>query len=106
MVNRQRRLILIEAVDQLGKFSALTADSVRQTRGAIVAELKDLGPVWNRSLCGAWLNHRRSIRHLSLRRTPFNEMVPAWLTQRVVQVVDVTLPVARLVTRNFSLDGA
>ncbi|CAA0124867.1 Lipoprotein LprN [Mycolicibacterium vanbaalenii] len=36
---------LIEAVDQLGKFSALAADSIHQTKRALVAELKDLGPV-------------------------------------------------------------
>ncbi|WP_123026553.1 virulence factor Mce family protein [Mycolicibacterium stellerae] len=36
---------LIEAVDQLGKFSALTADSVNQTKDALVTELRDLGPV-------------------------------------------------------------
>lgn len=36
---------LVDAVDQLGKFSALAADSVNQTKSAIVAELKDLGPV-------------------------------------------------------------
>ncbi|QZY48909.1 MCE family protein [Mycolicibacterium austroafricanum] len=36
---------LIDAVDQLGKFSALAADSVNQTKDALVAELKDLGPV-------------------------------------------------------------
>jgi phospholipid/cholesterol/gamma-HCH transport system substrate-binding protein len=36
---------LIDAVDQLGKFSALAADSANQTRDALVEELKDLGPV-------------------------------------------------------------
>jgi phospholipid/cholesterol/gamma-HCH transport system substrate-binding protein len=36
---------LIDAVDQLGKFSALAADLVNQTKEALVAELKDLGPV-------------------------------------------------------------
>lgn len=36
---------LIEAVDQLGKFSALAADSVNQTKKALTQELKDLGPV-------------------------------------------------------------
>jgi phospholipid/cholesterol/gamma-HCH transport system substrate-binding protein len=36
---------LIDALDQLGKFSALAADSVHQTREALVHELKDLGPV-------------------------------------------------------------
>jgi phospholipid/cholesterol/gamma-HCH transport system substrate-binding protein len=36
---------LADALDQLGKFSALAADSVRQTKGALVKELTDLGPV-------------------------------------------------------------
>lgn len=36
---------LIEAVDQLGKFNAIAADSIRQTKEALVSELKDLGPV-------------------------------------------------------------
>jgi phospholipid/cholesterol/gamma-HCH transport system substrate-binding protein len=36
---------LIDAFDQLGKFSALAADSVNKTKSALVQELKDLGPV-------------------------------------------------------------
>lgn len=44
VLNKQRDS-LIDAVDQLGKFSALAADSVHQTRDALVQELKDLGPV-------------------------------------------------------------
>jgi phospholipid/cholesterol/gamma-HCH transport system substrate-binding protein len=44
VLNRQREH-LIEAVDLLGKFSALAADSVNQTKESLVAELKDLGPV-------------------------------------------------------------
>jgi phospholipid/cholesterol/gamma-HCH transport system substrate-binding protein len=36
---------LIETVDQLGKFSALAADSVNKTKAPLVQELKDLGPV-------------------------------------------------------------
>ena len=44
VVNDQRDN-LIEAVDQLGKFSALAADSVDQTKGNLVQELRDLGPV-------------------------------------------------------------
>jgi phospholipid/cholesterol/gamma-HCH transport system substrate-binding protein len=39
------RQTLVEALDQLGKFSALAADSTNQTKDALVAELKDLGPV-------------------------------------------------------------
>jgi phospholipid/cholesterol/gamma-HCH transport system substrate-binding protein len=44
VLNRQREH-LIEAVDLLGKFSALAADSVNKTKESLVAELKDLGPV-------------------------------------------------------------
>ncbi|HEV7419579.1 MAG TPA: MCE family protein [Mycobacterium sp.] len=36
---------LTEALDQVGKFSALAADSVDQTKENLVKELKDLGPV-------------------------------------------------------------
>jgi phospholipid/cholesterol/gamma-HCH transport system substrate-binding protein len=36
---------LVEAIDKLGKFSALAADSVNHTRDSLVQELKDLGPV-------------------------------------------------------------
>jgi phospholipid/cholesterol/gamma-HCH transport system substrate-binding protein len=36
---------LADALDQLGKFSALAADSVNQTKEALVKELTDLGPV-------------------------------------------------------------
>jgi phospholipid/cholesterol/gamma-HCH transport system substrate-binding protein len=36
---------LADALDQLGKFSALAADSVDQTKEALVKELTDLGPV-------------------------------------------------------------
>ena len=44
VLNRQREH-LIDAVDLLGKFSALATDSVNQTKESLVAELKDLGPV-------------------------------------------------------------
>ena len=44
VLNRERDT-LIDAVDQFGKFSALAADSVNQTKDALVQELKELGPV-------------------------------------------------------------
>jgi phospholipid/cholesterol/gamma-HCH transport system substrate-binding protein len=44
VLNHQRDK-LIEAVDLLGKFSALAADSVNQTKASLVSELNDLGPV-------------------------------------------------------------
>ncbi|MGV0906686.1 MCE family protein [Mycobacterium novum] len=36
---------LVATVDQLGKFNALAAESIHQTRDALVQELKDLSPV-------------------------------------------------------------
>lgn len=44
-VLKEQRDNLAEALDALGKFSALTADSVNHTKGALVAELKDVAPV-------------------------------------------------------------
>jgi phospholipid/cholesterol/gamma-HCH transport system substrate-binding protein len=44
-VLKDQREQLSEALVQLGKFSAFAADSVNQTREALVAELEDLGPV-------------------------------------------------------------
>jgi phospholipid/cholesterol/gamma-HCH transport system substrate-binding protein len=44
-VLRDQRENLSEALTQLGRFSALAADSVNQTKEALVQELKDLGPV-------------------------------------------------------------
>jgi phospholipid/cholesterol/gamma-HCH transport system substrate-binding protein len=44
-VLKDQRNNLSEALAQLGKFSALAANSVNQTKDALVKELKDLGPV-------------------------------------------------------------
>jgi len=44
-VLKDQRENLAEVLAQLGKFSALAADSVNQTKEALVAELKDLGVV-------------------------------------------------------------
>jgi phospholipid/cholesterol/gamma-HCH transport system substrate-binding protein len=61
VVNDQRDN-LIEAVDQLGKFSALAADSVNQTKGNFVQELRDLGPVLQSlANAGPALTHSLSI---------------------------------------------
>lgn len=45
VVLKDQRNNLSDALAQLGKFSALAADSVNQTKEALVQELKDLGPV-------------------------------------------------------------
>ncbi|MBX7433443.1 virulence factor Mce family protein [Mycobacterium sp. Y57] len=44
-VLRDQRNNLADALTQLGRFSALAADSVNQTKEALVAELEDLGTV-------------------------------------------------------------
>nr|WP_319455974.1 MULTISPECIES: virulence factor Mce family protein [unclassified Mycobacterium] len=44
VLNDQRKTIS-DAITQLGKFSALTADTINQTKGALVQELTDVGPV-------------------------------------------------------------
>jgi phospholipid/cholesterol/gamma-HCH transport system substrate-binding protein len=59
VLNRQRD-DLIEAVDQLGKLSALAADSVNQTKNSLVQEFKDLGPVLE-SLANAGTSLTRSL---------------------------------------------
>ena len=83
---------LIDAVDQLGKFSALAADSVEKTRGALVQELKDLGPVLE-----SLANAGRSLTHaLNFYSTyPFaKETLSNWFrgdAANVTLVVDLTL---------------
>jgi phospholipid/cholesterol/gamma-HCH transport system substrate-binding protein len=41
-----QRQTIADAIDQLGKFSALAADSINQTKGALVQELTDVAPVF------------------------------------------------------------
>jgi phospholipid/cholesterol/gamma-HCH transport system substrate-binding protein len=83
---------LIDAVDQLGKFSALAADSVDKTRGALVQELKDLGPVLE-----SLGNAGRSLTHaLNFYSTfPFaKETLTNWFrgdAANITLVVDLTL---------------
>lgn len=83
---------LIEAADQLGKFSALTVDTVNQTKENLVKELKDIGPVLE-----ALANAGPSLtRALSLYTTyPFpNETVEKWMRGdygNLSLIVDLTL---------------
>lgn len=44
-VLNDQRDTLVDAVDQLGKFSALATDSANQTKTALIANLRNLGPV-------------------------------------------------------------
>ncbi|WP_164478583.1 virulence factor Mce family protein [Mycolicibacterium stellerae] len=63
-VLKDEREHLAEALDQLGKFSAVAADSVNQTKVNLVAELKDLAPVV-RSLANAGPALTRSLGMLA-----------------------------------------
>jgi len=45
VVLNEQRDQLVNAIDQLGKFSALAGDSVNKTKAALVTELEQLGPV-------------------------------------------------------------
>ncbi|MDA2893251.1 MCE family protein [Mycolicibacterium sp. BiH015] len=90
-LNSQRD-ILVEAVDQLGEFTALAADSVQQTRQSLVAELKNLGPVLE-SLANSG---RALTRSLGLFTTyPFaKDTLTKWFRgdyANVTLVVDMTL---------------
>lgn len=83
---------LVEAIDQLGKFSALAADSVTKTRQALVSELKSLGPVLE-SLGNAG---RSLTRSLGLFTTfPFaKDTLTKWFRgdyANITVVVDLTL---------------
>ncbi|PND54768.1 mammalian cell entry protein [Mycobacterium sp. ENV421] len=83
---------LIEAADQLGKFSALTVDLVNQTKENLVKELKDTGPVLE-SLANAGPSLTRA---LSLYTTyPFpNETLEKWMRGdygNLSLIVDLTL---------------
>jgi phospholipid/cholesterol/gamma-HCH transport system substrate-binding protein len=83
---------LADAVDRLGKFSALTADSVNQTKDALVQELKDLGPVLQ-SLADAGPALTRSLSFLAT--FPWvKETIPKWFRgdyANLTLVLDLTL---------------
>lgn len=63
-VLRDERNNIAEAIDQLGKFSALAADSANQTKQNLAKELNDLGPVLQ-SLADAGPSLTRSLTLLS-----------------------------------------
>ncbi len=87
-----QRDILSEALAQLGKFSALAADSVNQTKEALVQELKDLGPVLQ-SLADAGPALTRSLSFLPTFPFP-KETLTNWLRgdyANLSLIVDLTL---------------
>jgi phospholipid/cholesterol/gamma-HCH transport system substrate-binding protein len=91
-VLKEQRDNLTEALAQLGRFSALAADSVNQTKEALVQELKDLGPVLE-SLANAGPALTRALSFLPTFPFP-KETLTNWLRgdyANLSLVVDLTL---------------
>jgi phospholipid/cholesterol/gamma-HCH transport system substrate-binding protein len=91
-VLKDERRTLVDAVDALGKFAALTADSVNQTKENLVKELQDLGPVL-KSLADAGPALTRSLDFYSTFPFP-KPTLSKWLRgdyANLTAVIDLTL---------------
>jgi phospholipid/cholesterol/gamma-HCH transport system substrate-binding protein len=91
-VLKDERDNLTEALDQFGKFSALVADSVNQTKENLVKELKDLGPVLE-SLANAGPALTRSLSFLGTFPWP-KETLTNWVRgdyANLTAIIDLTL---------------
>lgn len=91
VLNDQRQTIA-DAIDQLGKFSALAADSVNQTKTALVAELTDVAPVLE-SLANAGPALTRALSVLPTFPFP-KENLTKWMRgdyANLTAVIDLTL---------------
>ena len=98
---KEQRDKLADAFDRLGKFSALAADSVNQTKASLVREFKDLGPVLD-SLANAGPALTRSLSLLSTYPFP-KENITKFVRGDAVNitlVLDLTL--SRLDTSLFT----
>ncbi|OBC12000.1 mammalian cell entry protein [Mycobacterium sp. 852013-50091_SCH5140682] len=91
-VIKDQRSKLADALDQLGKFSALAADSANQTKDALVQELKDLGPVL-KSLADSGPALTRSLSFFSV--YPFSQdTLSKWFRgdyANLTAIIDLTL---------------
>ena len=88
----QQRDNLVEALDSFGKFSALAADAVNQTKESLVQELKDLAPVLE-SLANAGPALTRSLSYLGTFPWP-KETLANWVRgdyANLTAIVDLTL---------------
>jgi phospholipid/cholesterol/gamma-HCH transport system substrate-binding protein len=91
-VLRDERANLAEVLDKLGEFSAVTANTVNQTKENLVKELKDLAPVL-RSLANAGPALTRSLSMISTYPFP-NENLEKFLRgdyANLTTVIDLTL---------------
>jgi phospholipid/cholesterol/gamma-HCH transport system substrate-binding protein len=91
-VLKDERNNLVTAVDAFGKFSALAAYAVNQTKDALVQELKDFGPVLE-SLANAGPALTRSLSFLATYPWP-KETITNWVRgdyANLTLIVDLTL---------------
>lgn len=91
-VLKDERQQLADALDRLGKFSALAADSVNQTKESLVKELNDLAPVI-RSLADAGPALTRSLSLLPTFPFP-NDTLENWMRGdygNLTAIFDLTL---------------
>ena len=88
----EQRTQLTDALDAFGKFSALTADAVNQSKDNLVTELKDLGPVLE-SLGNAGPALTRALSLLATFPWP-KETLANWMRgdyANLTMIVDLTL---------------
>lgn len=86
------RQTLVEALDQFGKFSALVADSARQTKDTLTKELNDLAPVLE-SLANAGPAMTRALSLLATYPFP-KETISKWARgdyANLTAIIDLTL---------------
>ncbi|WP_134429647.1 virulence factor Mce family protein [Mycobacterium ulcerans] len=91
-VLKNERENLADALTQLGRFSALAADSVNQTKDALVQELKDLGPTLE-SLANAGPALTRALSFLPTYPFP-KETLTNWMRgdyTNLTLIIDMTL---------------
>lgn len=83
---------LSDALDQLGKFGAVTADAVNKSKDDLVSELKQVGPVLD-SLANAGPAMTRSLSMLATYPWP-NETLNNWVRgdyANLTAIIDLTL---------------
>ncbi|MFN6552249.1 MCE family protein [Mycolicibacterium septicum] len=88
----KERDAISDAIVKLGQFSALATDSVNQTKGALVQELKDVGPVL-KSLADAGPALTRGLDVLPTYPFP-KSVLPKWIRgdyANLTAVIDLTL---------------
>jgi phospholipid/cholesterol/gamma-HCH transport system substrate-binding protein len=91
-VLKDQRQHLADALDSFGKFSAVAADSVNNTKENLVKELQQLGPVL-RSLANAGPAMTRSLSYFATYPWP-NETLEKWVRGdygNLTGVIDLTL---------------